>query len=197
MAALSQPDVTTLLGLAVHGDQFAQSELFRRVESVLRKLAKARLRHEQPAHNLQTTVLVDEAFMKLVGDQEMIWENRAQFYCCAAKVMRQILVDDARRRAAKRRGGGERAVPLDTVPEPVERRALDPFTLLALHEALTKLAGAYPDLIQIVELHHFGGWDLQQIAEEILHLPYVTVKRRWQRAKAILHRALSGGADDA
>jgi RNA polymerase sigma factor (TIGR02999 family) len=195
--APSPADITTLLGLASRGDKQAQEEVFRMVERQLRKQAEARLRQERSAHSLQATLLVDEAFVRLVGDHDLSWENRFQFYCCAAKVMRQILVDEARRRTADKRGGGERPASLDAVPAPVEGGLLDPLTVLAVHEALSRLAGPYPELLQIVELHYFAGWDLKQIAGDFLHIPYTTVKRRLQRAKALLHRALSGGDDDA
>jgi RNA polymerase sigma-70 factor (ECF subfamily) len=191
-----KPDVTTLLGLAAHGDRQAQDELFRQVERELRSRAHARLRRERAQHDLQTTALVDDAFLKLVGDRQMAWENRSQFYCCAARVMRQILVDDARLRAAQKRGGGERPARLHRSADLVDRTCADPLTVLALHEALTKLAEQYPELIQIVELHHFGGWDLKDIAEDILHLPYIAVRRRWAMAKALLHREIGGGDDD-
>jgi RNA polymerase sigma factor (TIGR02999 family) len=187
----SQPDVTTLLRLASGGDRQAQEELFRRVEGELRQRAQARMRHERPGNDLQTTVLVDDAFVQLVGDPNVRWENRSQFYGVAATVMRRILVDQARQRSAAKRGGGDHAVSLDDVGEPAERGASDPLQVLAVHEALTKLAEPYPDLVQVVELHHFGGWDLKQIAEDILHIPYTTVKRRWQRALALLHREMS------
>jgi RNA polymerase sigma factor (TIGR02999 family) len=196
---MSRPptDVTTLLGLASRGDRQAQEELFRLVEGELRTRAKALLRRERPTPSLQTTVLVDEAFVRLVADRDQSWENRSGFYCCAAKVMREIIVDEARRRAAEKRGGGEPPVSLDGVPDLVDWRSVDPLSLLVLHEALGNLAGPYPQLVQIVELHHFGGWQLKDIADEILHIPYPTVKRRWQKAKALLHREISGGAHDA
>jgi RNA polymerase sigma factor (TIGR02999 family) len=192
----TRPGITTLLGLAGRGDKQAQEQLFRLIEGELRRRAKACMRHERPPHSLQTTLLVDDAFVKLVGDKHIGWQNRSQFYCCAAKVMRDILVDDARQRTAVKRGGGTRPARLDSVPEPADPGSPDPLTLLAVHEALTKLAGSYPELIQIVELHHFGGWELKQIGEEILDIPYSTVKRRWERAKALLHRHISGADDD-
>jgi RNA polymerase sigma factor (TIGR02999 family) len=184
-----------LLGLASQGDSAAQEQLFRLVEGDLRKLAKARLRHERFSPDLQTTVLVDDAFVRLVGNQTLTWESRAQFYCFAAKIMRQILVDDARRRDAQKRGG-DRTAPLDEVPEPIDWQPLEPATLLALHEAMDKLATSQPDLIQIVELRFFAGYELAQIAEDILHLSYPTVKRRWQRARALLLREISGDEHD-
>jgi RNA polymerase sigma factor (TIGR02999 family) len=191
-----QTDVTTLLGLAAQGDRHAQDKLFRELEKELRSRARARLRRERSPHDLQTTALVDEAFVKLVGDREMTWEDRSQFYCCAARVMRRILVDDARQRNAQKRDDGKRPAALHRVPDPVDRSSPDPLTLLALNEALTKLAKLYPELMQIVELHHFGGWDLKEIADDILHVPYITVKRKWAKAIALLHREMSGGDDD-
>jgi RNA polymerase sigma factor (TIGR02999 family) len=190
-------DVTMLLDLASRGDRQAQEELFRLVEGELRQRAKALLRRERPTPSLQTTVLVDEAFLRLVGDPDRNWENRSRFYCCAAKVMRDILIDEARRRAAEKRGGGEAPASLDRIPDLVDWSSVDPLSLLALHDALGKLAGPYPQLVQIVELHHFGGWQLKQIAEDILHIPYPTAKRWWQKAKALLHREVSGGSDDS
>jgi RNA polymerase sigma factor (TIGR02999 family) len=191
----ARPDVTTLLGLAGRGDARAQNDLFRLVESELRQRARARLRQERPSPNMQTTVLIDEAFLRLINNQDLSWQDRSQFYCFAARVMRTILVDDARQRQAEKRGGKEEAAPLDHVAEPAAPRSTDPLLLLALHDALDRLAQSHPDLIQLVELHHFGGWELKDIAEQILHVSYTTVKRNWQRARALLHRELSGGDD--
>lgn len=185
-----QPDVTTLLIRAGGGDKRAQEELFRRVEAELRRRAKAFLRRERPDYNLQTTVLVDDAFIHLIGDNNVNWQNRSHFYALAAKVMRRTLVNDARQRTAIRRGGGDHPVPLERIPHPAGGNAADPLTILALDEALTKLADQQPELIQVVELHHFTGWELKQIAD-ILGVPYSTVKHRWQRAKAYLHREMS------
>jgi RNA polymerase sigma factor (TIGR02999 family) len=190
-------DITALLGLASRGDREAQAELYVRVEAELRRRARAELRHETPTPTVQTTVLVNDAFLRLVGDPDVSWADRSEFYCCAARVMRMLLVDAARRRLAERRGGGSRPAPLDDIAEPVDRRSPDPHHLVALHEALDKLAGPYPELIQLVELHYFNGWELKQIAQDILHVPYVTVKRRWARAKALLYRELAGGDDDS
>jgi RNA polymerase sigma factor (TIGR02999 family) len=189
------PDITMLLGLAGRGDPAAQERLFRLVEGHLRQLARARMSRQRAPSNLQTTVLVDDAFVRLVGSQNVTWESRSQFYCFAARVMRQISADDARRRGARKRGGGESTAPLDQVPEPIVRQPLEPATLLALHEALDKLATTQPELLPIVELRYFAGHDLTQIAD-ILDIPYTTVKRRWQRARALLLREVSGGDHD-
>ena len=101
-------DVTALLARACGGDRQAQSELFRLVEPELRRHARACLRDERPSPGMQTTVLVDDAFLKLVGAGDLPCESRAQFFCWASRVMREVLVDEARRRAAAKRGGGER-----------------------------------------------------------------------------------------
>lgn len=185
-----QPDVTTLLRLAGAGDRQACAELFRQVEGELRQRAHAYLRRERPDQGLQTTVLIDDVFLKLVGNPNTSWQDRAQFYRFAARAMRQLLIDHARQRNARDRGGGAGPAPLDQVPEPGAEAACDPLDLLALDEALTKLAAANPDLAEIVELHHFGGWDLKQIAEEILRVSYKRAKTRWQLARAWLRREL-------
>jgi RNA polymerase sigma factor (TIGR02999 family) len=185
-----QPDVTTLLGLAAGGDRHAQDELFRLVEGELRRLAKAYMRRERPGHDLQTTVLVDEAFFQLVVKDKMTLENRSQLYALSAKVMRRILVDYARQRAAAKRGGGEQPVPLDRVPEPADRAASDPLPVLDLDESLTKLEEYFPELAEILELHHFGGRNLKQIAD-ILGIPYSTVKGRYKKALRVLGELMS------
>jgi DNA-directed RNA polymerase specialized sigma24 family protein len=118
MSATPQ-DVTTLLQLASQRDRVAQDQLFRTLEGELRKQAKALIRRERPSPNLQTTVLVDEAFVKLIGNQNLSWQDRSQFYRYAARVMRQILVDEARKRRVEKRGGGENPLPLGRVPEPI------------------------------------------------------------------------------
>jgi RNA polymerase sigma-70 factor (ECF subfamily) len=185
MATL-QPDVTTLLCLAGGGDKHAQDELFRLVEAELRRRAKAYLRRERPGQDLQTTVLVDDAFVHLIGDKDVSWENRSHFYASAAKAMRRILVDYARQRAAAKRGGDDYHVPLDNVPQPASRAPLDPLFELALDEAATRLAEHHPELIQVFELHYCAGWNLKQTAE-ILGIPYSTVKQRWERVRGHLH----------
>ncbi len=116
----AQPGITSLLSLAARGDKSAQEELFRLVEGDLRRQARACMRQAQPTHLLQTTVLIDEAFVKLVGHQEILWENRSHFYCFTARVMRQVLVDEARQRGAEKRGSGVRQLPLQDVAEPVD-----------------------------------------------------------------------------
>jgi RNA polymerase sigma factor (TIGR02999 family) len=188
----SDNGVTALLNLAGRGDRQAQDELFRRVESVLRTKAEQLLRREPPDSGVQTTMLVDDAFLQLVGNHSIHWENRSQFYCWAARVMRQHLVNLAHERLAEKRAGGERPFHMDQVPEPADPKSLDPFTVVALDEALSRLAATHPDLIELVELHAIGGWELKEVAEVILRVSYRTVKRKWQLAKALLRREMNG-----
>lgn len=187
--------ITELLSRAGSGDRQAREQLFRFVEHELRKRARKYLRGETPPHDFQTTMLVDDAFIKLVGDQDLVWQNRSQFYTLAAKVMRRILIDDARRRNAIKRHGPPPDA-LDLHPDPPDPKGTEPLANLVLDEALGRLSESYPDLVEIVELHLFAGWDLKQVAEEILKVPYTTIKRRWQRAKAMLHREMCGDAND-
>jgi RNA polymerase sigma factor (TIGR02999 family) len=194
--ALPEADVTTLLGLTVRGDVRAQEALYRLVENELRTRAHVQLRRGARAPDMQTTMLVNDAFLKLVGGSRVNWEDRAHFYRMAARVMRDMIVDEARRRAAVKRGGGVEPAPLDAVGEPADRTASDPSIALALHDALNTLAATNPELVAVVELHHYGGWELKQIASEILGVSYATVKRRWEKARALLYRAVLGSDDD-
>lgn len=189
-------DLTALLRRVSDGDEQAKDELYRQAEGELRKRAQAFLSHERPGHLLQTTMLVDDTFLKLVHDQRISWESRSHFFCWAARTMRHLLADYADRHHAQKRGGGRAAASLHLVPEPIERQAVDLPTLLTLHEALNKLAQTHAELVQIVELKFFGGWELKQIAEVILHTSYRTIKRRWELAKALLGREMRGGKDD-
>jgi RNA polymerase sigma factor (TIGR02999 family) len=185
-----QADVTTLLNRASQGDKQAQGDVYRLLEAELVRLARALLRREKPGPDLQMMVLVDDAFVKLVGDPAVHWESRGQFCRLVARKMRQLLVDEVRHRSAARRAGNP--VPLKAGADVADPHAGDPAELLALDEALSNLAQTHPDLSELVDLHYFLGWDLKHIAEGILHLPYITVKRKWERARAMLRRAMEG-----
>jgi RNA polymerase sigma factor (TIGR02999 family) len=183
-------DITTYLERSdLNRDE--QGELYRLVEEHFRRIADARMRHEQGYHTLQGTVLVTDAFQKLIAAKNVEWENRKQFFCAAAKVMRQLLVDHDRKRRAAKRGGGQRPVDVDRVAEPRDRRAPDPQDLVALNDAVERLKAKHPDWFEVFDLHYFAGLEQQTIADEILNVSLSTVRRRWDMARAFLHRALS------
>jgi RNA polymerase sigma factor (TIGR02999 family) len=153
-------------------------------------LARGYLRRERPGHVLQTTALVNEAFVRLVGWQDVNWQNRSHFLGMAARLMRHILVDIARRRARSAEGPGVLVVDLADVEPAVPVRSRD---LLALDDALRELAAHDPRKTQIVELRFFGGLTLEEIAEVIGVAP-ITVSREWAKARAWLRREVSHSA---
>lgn len=185
----SAKDITTLLGL-LNTDSQATDRLFRLIQDRFRAIARRKLRDERADHTLQSTVLVDDAFRKLVAGHGVSWENRGQFFAAAAKVMRQILVDYARKKEAAKRGGGQAVARLDAVAEPASPAWDDPAKLVELNDVVESLERRYPDTFQIFNLHYFMGYELKEIAEDILEIPYTTAKRRWGMAKAFLRRAL-------
>lgn len=183
-------ELTVLLKRANQGDEAAGNELFALVQQKLHQMAERKLGQEQAGATIQATVLVDDAFLQLVGETAQIdWNDRRHFYVMAAKVMRRILVDRARRRKAVKRGGkeGQRAdIEIDAVAsggEPDEE-------LLALHEALKSLGQLDPRQAKIVELRHFGGYSLEETAN-LLEVSPSTVKQEFAAAKAWLYRQLS------
>jgi RNA polymerase sigma factor (TIGR02999 family) len=188
-------DFTTLLGRASGGDPAAQDQLFRLVADDLRPRARALLRRRGADPALQTTALIDDAFLKLLGRRDVAWQDRAHFYRLAAHAMRQILVDHARRLRARKRAPGGRPVSLEEVADLAEPAALGPWDRLALDEALSRLAREAAELAEVVELHHFGGWDLKQVAADILGVSYKEARARWQMALAWLYRALNPEGD--
>ena len=171
------------------GDQTAREQLFRIVQHELRAIAEKQMRGERPDHSLQATVLIDDAFVRLAGDDANIsWQNRKHFYRTAANAMRRMLIDHERQRRAQRRGGGEhQRVAVELALHGAPDMRLD---LLALDEALTKLGEIDPRQSEIVELHHFGGCSLKETAE-LLELSVGTIKADWRMAKAWLHRELT------
>jgi RNA polymerase sigma factor (TIGR02999 family) len=184
-------DVTVRLNRWAEGDAEAFRSLIPLVYAELKRLAEHYLRNERAEHTLQPTALVHEAYLRLSGLREMRLHNRAHFYGAAANVMRRVLVDHARQRQADKRGGAAPApAPLDAVPEP--RIELRP-DLVALDEALDRLAGISPEPARVVELRYFGGLSVEETAD-LLGIAPVTVKRRWAFARAWLFQALGGEA---
>ena len=178
-------DVTLLLTRWRGGDDQALDELASLVYDELRRLAGRSLNHENSGLTLQTHDLIHEAFLRLMGQRHVDWQNRAHFFGIAAQMMRRILTDHARRRAAVRHGGGMRLVLADEIAEEPED------DVLAVDEALTELKELDEELARIVELRFFGGLQQDEIAA-VLGLSTATVGRRFRIAKAWLYRRLSG-----
>jgi RNA polymerase sigma factor (TIGR02999 family) len=185
--AASTSQVTHLLQAWRDGDPAAPEKLMPLVYDELRRIARRRLARERAGHTLQTTALVNEAYLRIVKREDAQWNDRVHFFALAARVMRQLLVDHARRRGRKKRGGGEQdRVSLNAGDIPTEGNSLD---VLALHEALDKLAALDPRKSQLVELRYFGGLSAEETAEA-LGVSAITVKREWLKAKAWLYREL-------
>jgi len=182
--------VTRLLLAWSEGDHAARAELIPGVYVELRRMAARYFRHERPGHTLQPTVLVHEAYLKLVDQDHARWQNRAQFFGVAAQLMRRILVDHARTRGATKRGGGMTPVTLADVAGPSPARGID---VIALDETLTRLTSRYPQQGRLVELRYFGGLTIEETGEAMGISP-ATVKRQWTVARAWLLRDLKGEA---
>ena len=180
-------DVTELLLSVQAGTPGASDRLFTLVYSELKRLAAGYLRAERADHTLQTTALVHEAYLKLVDQQRTTWQNRGHFFGIAAQAVRRILVDHARRRRAKKRDAGRPVTLDDNLPD----RAPESEELLAVDEALQRLAALDPRQAHIVELRYFVGLSIEQTAESLGISP-ATVKRDWVSAKAWLQRELTG-----
>jgi RNA polymerase sigma factor (TIGR02999 family) len=172
------------------GDQEALELLMPLVYTELRRLASRNLRRERPDHTLQTTALVHEAYMRLVDQRRVEWQDRAHFFAIAARVMRQVLVDHARRRNADKRGGAEDALPLDEALA-VGAEEL-PVDLVALDEALGRLEALSARQARVVELRYFGGLSVEETAE-VLGVSPATVKNDWAASRAWLRRQLESG----
>jgi RNA polymerase sigma factor (TIGR02999 family) len=168
------------------GDSSALGQVAEVVERELRRLAASYLRRERSGHTLQPTALVNEAFLRLMGQDRVDWESRSHFIAIAARHMRQILVDHARRHGAGKRGAGATLMPLDDVPASTDPRSVD---LLALDEALEKLAGFDPRKARAMELKYFGGLEMAEIAS-VLNLSVKTVEKDVRMASAWLRVAL-------
>jgi RNA polymerase sigma-70 factor, ECF subfamily len=180
-------DVTQLLAEWRRGDGAALARLIPLVYAELRRVASARLRHEAPNHTLQTTALVHEAYVRLVGLERMTLRDRTHFFAMAARLMREILVDHARRRDAQKRGGGLTMLALDDVAAGAESGIVD---VLALDEALTELHALDERLCRVVELRYFAGLNIAETADA-LDVSSATVERDWTVSKAWLLRRLS------
>jgi RNA polymerase sigma factor (TIGR02999 family) len=182
-------EVTRILDAAAAGDPTAAAELLPLVYDELRKLAAARLAEERPGQTLQPTALVHEAYLRLVGGgQPDAWNGRGHFFAAAAEAMRRILVENARRKHRLRHGGGASRQPLDGC-EPAPDPAPDPVDLIALSDALDRLAAAFPRRAELVKLRYFAGLTLPEVAA-VLGVSQSTAEADWTYAKAWLKREL-------
>ena len=186
MAEAQTHDLTQLLVDWSRGDKAALDKLMPLVDEELRRLAHRYMSRERAGHTLQTTALVNEAFLRLINRSKVDWQNRAHFFGLAAQLMRTILVDHARSHACAKRGGGADKLELDQELVVSQQRASE---VLALDDALKELAVIDPEQSRIVELRFFGGLTVEETAE-VLHISPATVKREWSTAKAWLYREL-------
>ncbi len=188
---MDQPaDVTEILKAWSGGNRDAEAQLFSLVYEELRSLAQSYLRRERSEHTLQPTALVNEAYLRLIDQTRVDWKNRSHFYGIASQMMRRILIDHARSHASGKRGGAAQKLSLDDVSVSVSQDASD---LLALDEALKKLAEVDERKERVVELVYFGGLEHKEAAE-VLHISVKTVQRDWQMAKLWLLRELSSNS---
>jgi RNA polymerase sigma factor (TIGR02999 family) len=180
-------DVTRLLDAASQGDPHAAAGLLPLVYDELRKLAHYRMSCEKSDHTLQSTALVHEAYLRLVGHGDVTWANRAHFFHAAAEAMRRILIDHARAKSGPQRGGDRAKLPLDVLDL---AKAADPTQILALDEAMSRLESKDADAAQVVRLRFYAGLSVEEVAKAMNISPR-TVKRDWSFARAFLLRALA------
>ncbi|MCA1606358.1 MAG: sigma-70 family RNA polymerase sigma factor [Acidobacteria bacterium] len=186
MSASKQDEVTQLLVRWSEGDTGAIEKLTPLVYDELRRLAHKYIKREREGHTLQTTALVHEAYVRLVEQKSVHWQNRAHFFAVSAKVMRRILVDYARKSGSAKRGGGAQKVTLDEGAIISRGRASE---LVALDEALQGLGEIHPRRNKVVELRYFGGMNNREAAE-VLKISEASIERDWRFAKAWLYREL-------
>ncbi len=184
-------DISTLLRAWRDGDQTALEKLAPAVYGELHRLAGRYMKRERPGHSLQTTALVNEAYLRLVDYKRMQWHDRAHFFAVSSQLMRRILVEHARRHNLKR-GGGSQRVSLEGVALVGREAATD---LVALDDAMNALARLDPRKVQVVEMRFFGGLSVEETAA-VLKVSSVTVMRDWSTAKAWLYRELTRGKRD-
>jgi len=188
----SKTEVRRLLEAWRNGDADAPGKLMPLVYDELRRIARRYMAKERIGHTLQTTALVNEAYLKLAKEDGVQWKDRAHFFALAAQAMRLLLVDHARRRRRIKRGGDPDRITLDEHVREATDAGVD---ILALHDALDRLAAIDPRKAELVELRYFGGLNVEEIAEALGIAP-ITVKREWAKAKAWLYDQLQTSDDD-
>jgi len=190
MMTLSPDNLTDLLREWRDGDKAALDKLTPLVYDELRRIAHRYVRRERNGHTLDTTALVNEAYLRLAGQKKIDWQNRSHFFAFTAQVMRHILIDHARRRHYVKHGGNVQRVSLAEAEAMSQERARE---LVAMDEALDELAEFDPRKSRVVELRYFGGLDLAETAE-VLEVSIMTVRRDWRAAKAWLYRRMKDEA---
>lgn len=186
MNALMADDLTEMLLEWSEGDKAALNRLMPLVYDEIRRIAHRYVQRERDGHTLQTSALVNEAYLRLAGQQSVDWQNRAHFFGVTAQVMRHILIDHARRRRYVKHGGEVRVIPISEAAEMSMQRASE---LIALDEALEELSKLDQRKSRVVELRYFGGLSLEETAE-VLQVSLMTVRRDWRAAKAWLYKAM-------
>ncbi|HUS12640.1 MAG TPA: sigma-70 family RNA polymerase sigma factor [Pyrinomonadaceae bacterium] len=189
---LAANDLTGLLIEWAEGDKAALDQLTPLVYDEIRRIAHRYVQRERNGQTLQTTALVNEAYLRLAGSQRIEWQNRAHFFAVTAQVMRHILIDHARRRQYMKHGGDVQRVSLEAVTK--EAALMSPpraAELLALDEALNELAKLDPRKSRVVELRYFGGLSIEETAD-VLEVSAMTVRRDWRAAKAWIYKAVKG-----
>ena len=188
-------EITRLLREWHAGDRDALDQLMPLVYRELHLMAARLMAGEWRKGTIQTTGLVNEAYLKLVDQRAAEWQGRAHFFAIAAQMMRRILLDAARRRMREKRGAGAVQIAIENLPIAAQRPAVDAIDVLAIDRALQELERLDPDQARMVELRFFGGLTVEETSE-VLGVSPATVKREWAVAKAWLYRALTGGADE-
>ena len=183
-----QHEITQLLAEWREGNQSALDELYPLVYNELHRLARRYLSRERKGHTLQTTALINEAYVRLVDQKNVQWANRSHFFAISAQIMRRILIDHARRHAYAKRGGGAKQVSLEEAAMVTPEQSLQ---MLRLDEALKSLAELDPRRSRVVELRYFGGLNNEEIAR-VLKISENTVTRDWKMARAWLYQQLTG-----
>lgn len=181
------PDVARMLSALREGDHTQQERLLNVVSGELRRMARSQMAGQRASHTLQTTALVHEAWLKLMGNGRAAWEDRRHFLRTAARAMRSVLVDHARARATKKRGSGEVRVQYEDERHGTDDAGLE---VLAVHDALRELERLDPEAMRVVELRYFGGLTLEE-AGRVLGISSRTVSSTWQRARGWLRARLA------
>ena len=185
--------ITQMLLRWSNGDKSAFDQLLPLVYDELRRLARGYLRRHSTQNSLQPTALVHEAYLRLIHQEQVSWQNRAQFFGLAAKIMRDLLVDHARQANAAKRGGGNYSLSLSEADRVGQQQNLD---LLALDEAMNELAAIKPRHCQIIEMRFFAGLTIEETAE-VLSISHATVERDWNFARAWLYQHLASNTGSA